>query len=78
MDVVTVTFGAYVHAVSHVTGGGLAADLARVLPPSGSSPFSTAHWRPAPIFDLVLELGAEPQSRRTGRCPNGEGNVAGP
>ena len=43
-----------VHAMSHVTGGGLAANLARVLPAGRLPPSSTAAtWSPAPVFDLV-------------------------
>ena len=46
-----------VHAISHVTGGGLAANLARVLPPHLAVDLDRATWAPAPIFDLVGRLG---------------------
>ncbi len=45
------------HAMSHVTGGGLAANLSRVLPVSLSAVVSRATWTPQPIFDLVREVG---------------------
>jgi phosphoribosylformylglycinamidine cyclo-ligase len=49
--------GTDTHAMSHVTGGGLAANLARVLPDSVSAVVDRATWRPAPIFDLVGKVG---------------------
>jgi phosphoribosylformylglycinamidine cyclo-ligase len=47
-----------VHAFAHVTGGGLAANLARVLPPTVSATVDRSTWRPQPIFDLVADLGS--------------------
>ena len=46
-----------VHAISHVTGGGLAANLARVLPAGLDAHLQRSSWRPAPVFDLIAELG---------------------
>ena len=51
-----------VHALSHVTGGGLAANLARVLPPGLDARLDRGSWTPAPIFGLVRDLGRVPQS----------------
>lgn len=48
-----------VHALSHVTGGGLAANLARVLP-AGVLATVERSWSPPPIFGLVQELGRVP------------------
>jgi len=45
------------HALSHITGGGLAANLARVLPSSVSAVVSRSTWSPAPIFGLVQSVG---------------------
>ncbi|MEI8057377.1 MAG: phosphoribosylformylglycinamidine cyclo-ligase [Actinomycetes bacterium] len=42
-----------VHAFSHVTGGGLAANLARVLPNDVHVVIDRATWAPQPIFGLV-------------------------
>jgi len=51
-----------VHALSHVTGGGLAANIARVLPQGVHARLDRSTWvRPA-VFDLVAELGRVPQS----------------
>src|SRR4051812_14329482 len=46
-----------VHALSHVTGGGLSANLARVLPDGLRGRIDTASWTPAPIFALIEERG---------------------
>jgi phosphoribosylformylglycinamidine cyclo-ligase len=49
------------HALSHVTGGGLAANLARVLPPGLLARVDRSTWSPAPIFGLVAQLGRVPR-----------------
>jgi phosphoribosylformylglycinamidine cyclo-ligase len=46
-----------VHAMAHITGGGLAANLARVLPSHLSATISRETWRPPPVFDLIFEAG---------------------
>ncbi|WP_375433121.1 phosphoribosylformylglycinamidine cyclo-ligase [uncultured Friedmanniella sp.] len=46
-----------VHAMSHVTGGGLAANLARVVPSGCAVTIERSSWSPAPIFGLVQEMG---------------------
>lgn len=48
--------------MSHITGGGLAANLARVLPASVSVRLDRATWTPAPVFGLVGRLGGVAQS----------------
>jgi phosphoribosylformylglycinamidine cyclo-ligase len=52
--------GTEVHALSHVTGGGLAANLARVLPRGVEAVVDRSTWTPAPIFSLVRRLGQVP------------------
>ncbi|MEV7068337.1 phosphoribosylformylglycinamidine cyclo-ligase [Streptomyces collinus] len=47
-----------VHAFSHVTGGGLAANLARVIPDGLHAIVDRSTWTPAPIFDLVGRTGS--------------------
>ena len=49
------------HAMSHVTGGGLAANLERVLPVELAVRIDRATWTPQPIFDLVRRVGDVPQ-----------------
>src|SRR6187549_2094322 len=46
-----------VHAMSHITGGGLANNLARVIPASCEVRIDRATWRPPAIFRLIQELG---------------------
>ncbi|MFC4556300.1 phosphoribosylformylglycinamidine cyclo-ligase [Georgenia faecalis] len=48
------------HALSHVTGGGLAANLARVLPVGLVADVDRSTWTLPPVFDLVRRLGAVP------------------
>ena len=45
------------HAFSHVTGGGLAANLARVLPTDVHVVVDRGTWTPHPVFSLVGEVG---------------------
>jgi phosphoribosylformylglycinamidine cyclo-ligase len=52
--------GAAVHGFSHVTGGGLAANLARVLPQGLVATVDRATWELPAIFKLVSELGNVP------------------
>lgn len=46
-----------VHAISHVTGGGLAANLARVLPEHVAVDVDRSTWTPHPVFGLIGDLG---------------------
>ena len=46
------------HALSHVTGGGLAANLERVLPDSVAVTVDRGTWTPQPVFDLVRRAGS--------------------
>ncbi len=56
------TDGIDVHALSHVTGGGLAANLARVLPPGMFARLDRSTWTPPAIFQTVQRLGRVPQA----------------
>ncbi len=46
-----------VHAGVHVTGGGLAGNLARALPDGLGVVIDTSSWEPPPIFELVMAKG---------------------
>lgn len=46
-----------VHAYAHVTGGGLAANLARVLPVGTAAVLDRGTWRPPPVFGLLAGRG---------------------
>src|SRR6476620_5642288 len=49
------------HAMSHVTGGGLAANLERVLPEELSVRIDRSTWTPQPVFDVVRQVGSVAQ-----------------
>lgn len=65
-----------VHAMSHVTGGGLAANLARVMPAHLTATLDRGTWTPAPIFDLVRSVGDLQQSDLEQTLNCGVGMVA--
>ncbi|MFE1664824.1 phosphoribosylformylglycinamidine cyclo-ligase [Microbacterium sp. P02] len=46
-----------VHSLSHVTGGGIAANLARVLPASAWVEVDRSTWSPPPVFRVLADLG---------------------
>ncbi|PII84046.1 phosphoribosylformylglycinamidine cyclo-ligase [Leucobacter sp. OLJS4] len=46
-----------IHALSHVTGGGIAANLARVLPVGSWTEVDRASWSPLPVFRHLADLG---------------------
>jgi phosphoribosylformylglycinamidine cyclo-ligase len=46
-----------VRTFAHVTGGGLAANLARVMPAQADAVLDRATWRPGPVFRLLAECG---------------------
>jgi phosphoribosylformylglycinamidine cyclo-ligase len=46
-----------VHALSHVTGGGIAANLARVLPRGTWVELDRSTWTPPPVFQVLAEAG---------------------
>ncbi|GAB2512628.1 phosphoribosylformylglycinamidine cyclo-ligase [Nocardiopsis aegyptia] len=56
-DCVALTAEVEVHAYSHVTGGGLAANLARSLPGHLDARLDRSTWTPAPVFGYLAEKG---------------------
>jgi len=46
-----------VHAMSHITGGGIAANIARVLPENLAADVERNTWTPQPIFSVIGEEG---------------------
>jgi phosphoribosylformylglycinamidine cyclo-ligase len=49
--------GASVRAMSHITGGGIAANLARVLPQGVALDVHRATWSPAEVFRVLASWG---------------------
>ncbi|HEY1619343.1 MAG TPA: phosphoribosylformylglycinamidine cyclo-ligase [Streptosporangiaceae bacterium] len=56
-DCLALAAGARVHAFAHVTGGGLAANQARVLPAHADAVLDRGTWAPPPVFGLLAERG---------------------
>ncbi len=57
-DILALIEAAEVHAISHITGGGLANNLARVLPTGTRATLRRSSWTPPAIFSLVQSVGA--------------------
>ncbi|MFD4538765.1 phosphoribosylformylglycinamidine cyclo-ligase [Streptomyces bauhiniae] len=57
LDCLALTRTTEVHAFSHITGGGLAANLARVIPDGLYATVDRSTWAPGPVFDLVGRSG---------------------
>jgi phosphoribosylformylglycinamidine cyclo-ligase len=70
------TDGLDVHGLSHVTGGGLAANLARVLPQGTFARLDRSTWTPPAVFDLVREVGRVPRADLERTLNMGVGFVA--
>ena len=56
-DCLALAAGCEMHAFAHVTGGGLAGNLARVLPPGTGATVDRGTWRPPAIFGLLAGHG---------------------
>lgn len=65
-----------VRGFSHVTGGGLAANLARVLPAGLMATVERSTWSWPAVFQVVAELGAVPQADLERTLNLGVGMVA--
>ncbi|MER6325767.1 phosphoribosylformylglycinamidine cyclo-ligase [Streptomyces coelicoflavus] len=57
LDCLALMRTAEVHAFSHITGGGLAANLARVIPDGLHAVVDRSTWTPGAVFDLVGRTG---------------------
>ncbi|WP_100349475.1 phosphoribosylformylglycinamidine cyclo-ligase [Luteimicrobium subarcticum] len=67
---------AQVHAFTHVTGGGLAANLARVLPAGTVATVDRGSWEVPAVFGTVRDLGGVPQRDLENTLNLGVGMVA--
>ena len=76
LDCAALTAAADVHAYSHVTGGGLAANLARVLPAGVVAELDRSTWSPQPVFALAAALGGVAQAETERTWNQGVGMVA--
>jgi phosphoribosylformylglycinamidine cyclo-ligase len=68
--------GIRVHAMAHVTGGGLAANLDRVLPHDLGADLDRGTWTPQPVFGVIGELGGVDRTELEATLNMGVGMVA--
>ncbi|PPF12692.1 phosphoribosylformylglycinamidine cyclo-ligase [Rathayibacter rathayi] len=68
--------GPAVHAISHVTGGGIAANLARVLPRGSWVEVERASWSPSEVFRALAEMSGATLESTEGTWNLGIGMVA--
>jgi phosphoribosylformylglycinamidine cyclo-ligase len=69
-------FAGAVHSLSHVTGGGIAANLARVLPPGTWVEVDRASWSPTPVFRILSDLAGSSLESSEGTWNLGVGMFA--
>ena len=57
LDCLALTAATEVHAYSHITGGGVAANIARVIPAGLHARLDRATWTPPAVFQVAGKLG---------------------
>jgi phosphoribosylformylglycinamidine cyclo-ligase len=65
-----------VHALSHVTGGGIAANLARVLPYGTWTEVDRSTWAPSPVFRVLNDIAGTSLASSEGTWNMGIGFLA--
>ncbi|MFE7196890.1 phosphoribosylformylglycinamidine cyclo-ligase [Microbacterium oxydans] len=65
-----------VHALSHVTGGGIAANLARVLPQGSWAEVDRSSWSPSPVFRVLSDIAGSTLESAEGTWNLGIGFLA--
>lgn len=68
--------GSGVHALSHVTGGGIAANLARVLPVGSWAEVDRSTWSPSPVFRVLSDIAGSTLESAEGTWNLGIGFLA--
>jgi len=68
--------GGGVHAFSHVTGGGIAANLARVLPVGSWAELERSTWSPPPVFRVLSNWAGTTLESAEGTWNLGIGMIA--
>ena len=76
LDVLDLIAKADVHAMSHITGGGLANNLARVIPDGMAAVLQRSSWTPPAVFQLVQRVGDLSQADVDATLNMGVGMVA--
>jgi phosphoribosylformylglycinamidine cyclo-ligase len=65
-----------VRAFAHITGGGLVANLARVIPPGVRAVLDRGTWTPAPVFSMIAQRGRVDRAEMERTFNMGVGMVA--
>jgi phosphoribosylformylglycinamidine cyclo-ligase len=76
LDCLALTRTTEVHGFSHVTGGGLANNLARVIPDGLHARVDRSTWTPGAVFDLVGKAGQVEQLELEKTLNMGVGMIA--
>lgn len=76
LDCLALARAGLVHAFAHVTGGGLAGNLARVLPSDADAVLDRSTWAPGGVFDLLQSVGPVSQEQMELTFNMGIGMVA--
>jgi phosphoribosylformylglycinamidine cyclo-ligase len=53
-----------IHALAHITGGGIPGNLARVLPPGVGARIETDSWQRGAVYDWIAEKGVSEEEQR--------------
>ncbi|MFN3273751.1 MAG: phosphoribosylformylglycinamidine cyclo-ligase [Paracoccus sp. (in: a-proteobacteria)] len=64
-----------VHALAHITGGGLTENLPRVLPSDLGADIDLGSWQPAPVFGWLAQAGGIEQSEMLKTFNSGIGMI---
>ncbi|GIH78970.1 phosphoribosylformylglycinamidine cyclo-ligase [Planobispora longispora] len=62
LDCLALARSVEVHAYAHITGGGLAGNLSRSLPPTMDALLDRSSWTPPPVFGFLAEHGKVAQA----------------
>lgn len=76
LDVLDMIGKAEIHAMSHITGGGLVNNVARVIPDGMRAVLQRSSWTPSPIFQMVQSVGSLSQADVDATLNMGVGMVA--
>jgi phosphoribosylformylglycinamidine cyclo-ligase len=75
-DCLALAAAAEMRAFAHITGGGLAANLARVIPTGLLATLDRSTWTPPPVFTLLAERGDIPLAEMEQTFNQGIGMIA--
>ncbi|GHE37793.1 phosphoribosylformylglycinamidine cyclo-ligase [Streptosporangium violaceochromogenes] len=62
LDCLALARATEVHAYAHITGGGLAGNLSRSLPPTLDALLDRSSWTPPPVFEVLAGYGKVPRA----------------